>query len=119
MPTLIQLKEAVTIAEQIEALQAKLASLVGGGGAVVSVPKAVSAPVAKPGKRTMSAEARARIAAAQRARWAKSKSVTKAPADKAPAASAPKKRGKLSPEGRARIVAALKARHAAKRAEKK
>jgi hypothetical protein len=114
MPTLIQLKEAVTIAEQIEALQAKLASLVGGGGSVVSAPKAVSAPAAKPGKRTMSAEARARIAAAQRARWAKSKGVAKAPA-----ASPTKKRGKLSPEGRAKIVAALKARWAAKRAGKK
>ena len=115
MPTLIQLKEAVTIAEQIEELQAKLASLVGGSGSVVSVPKAVSAPVAKSGKRTMSAEARARIAAAQRARWAKTKGTVKA----APAAKPAKKKGGLSPEGRAKIVAALKARWAAKRAGKK
>jgi hypothetical protein len=122
MPTLIQLKEAVTIAEQIEELQAKLASLVGGSGAVVSVPKAVSAavsaPAAKSGKRTMSPEARARIAAAQRARWAKSKSVTKAPAVSSTKKTT-KKRGQLSPEGRAKIVAALKARWAAKRAGKK
>jgi len=122
MPTLIQLKEAVTIAEQIEELQAKLASLVGGSGSVVSIPKAVSAavsaPVAKAGKRTMSPEARARIAAAQRARWAKSKSVAKAPAAFSTKKTA-KKKGQLSPEGRAKIVAALKARWAAKRAGKK
>jgi hypothetical protein len=118
MPTLIELKEAVTIAEQIEELQTKLAALVGGSGPLAPAPKAVSAtvsaPVVKAGKRTMSPEARARIAAAQRARWAKSKS-----AIKAPAASSTKKKGKLSPEGRAKIVAALKARWAAKRAGKK
>jgi hypothetical protein len=114
MPTLIQLKEAVTIAEQIEKLQATLAGLIGGSAAVATAPKAASTPVVKTGKRTMSAEARARIAAAQRARWAKSKG-----ASKVPAASPAKKKGKLSPEGRAKIVAALKARWAAKRAGKK
>ena len=118
MPTLSQLKEAVTIAEQIEALQAKLASLVGGSAPVASAPKAASSPFVKAGKRTMSAEARARIAAAQRARWAKSKGASTAPT-KAPAAKSVKKKGGLSPEGRAKIVAALKARWAAKRAGKK
>jgi hypothetical protein len=118
-PNLTQLKVAVTIAERIEKLQAELAGLLG-GGSLASIPKAILAPVAKGGKRTMSAEARARIAAAQRARWAKSKGAATVSV-KAPAATAPKakKRGKLSPEGRARIVAALKARHAAKRAAKK
>jgi hypothetical protein len=117
MPTLIQLKEAITIAEQIEGLQARLASLLGGSVSSASVdpaPKAAPTPVAKAGKRTMSPEARARIAAAQRARWAKSKGTVKAPV-----ASPTKKKGKLSPEGRAKIVAALKARWAAKRAGKK
>ena len=114
MPTLIQLKQAVTIAEQIAELQAKLAGLIGGGGSVAPAPKAAAAPVVKSGKRTMSPEARARIAAAQRARWAKSKGTVKAPV-----ASPTKKKGKLSPEGRAKIVAALKARWAAKRAAKK
>ena len=114
MPTLIQLKQAVTIAEQIEKLQATLSGLIGGSEPVAPAPKVVSTPVAKAGKRTMSAEARARIAAAQRARWAKSKA-----AAKAPVASPTKKKGKLSPEGRAKIVAALKARWAAKRAGKK
>jgi len=114
MPTLIQLKEAVTIAEQIEKLQATLAGLIGGSASVTTAPKVASAPAAKAGKRTMSPEARARIAAAQRARWAKSRGTSKAPA-----ASPVKKKGKLSPEGRAKIVAALKARWAAKKAGKK
>ncbi len=114
MPTLIALKQAVTIAEQIEALQAKLASLIGGSAPVGPTPKVPTAPVEKAGKRTMSAEARARIAAAQRARWAKSKGTVKASI-----AAPTKRKGKLSPEGRAKIVAALKARWAAKRAGKK
>jgi len=118
MPTLSQLKQAVSIAEQIEKLQAQLVSLVGGSGPVASAPKAASSPVAKTGKRTMSPEARARIAAAQRARWAKSKGTSTSVA-KAPAAKPVKKKGGLSPEGRAKIVAALKARWAAKRAGKK
>jgi hypothetical protein len=122
MPTLNQLKEAVSIAEQIEKLQAELASLVGGAGPVASGPKAISTPVVKAGKRTMSPEARERIAAAQRARWAKSKGASpvsvKASAAKAPATTK-KKKGGLTPEGRAKIVAALKARWAAKRAGKK
>jgi len=114
MPTLPQLKQAVSIAEQIEKLQAQLASLVGGSGPAVSAPKAASSPVIKAGKRTVSPEARARIAAAQRARWAKSKGTAKASVAKPV-----KKKGGLSPEGRAKIVAALKARWAAKRAGKK
>jgi len=104
MPTLTQLKEAVTVAEQIEKLQAALASLIGGSSSVASVPKSAPTPAAKPGKRTMSPEARARIAAAQRARWAKSKG-TSTPVVKT---------GKrtMSPEARARIAAAQRARWA-------
>ena len=72
----------------------------------------------------MSPEAREKIAAAQRARWAKSKGSiidvvspldTLNKASKGKAAKPAKKKRKLSPEGRARIVAALKARWAAKK----
>jgi hypothetical protein len=59
-------------------------------------------------KRTMSAAGRARIAAAQKARWAKQKQ----DAVEHPAKTNPKKTRKLSPEGRARIIAATKARWA-------
>jgi len=66
---------------------------------------------AKP-TRKISAAGRARIAAAQKARWAKLKAGVKAPVSK------PKVRRKLSAEGRARIAAAAKARWAKVRAEK-
>jgi hypothetical protein len=60
-----QLRRAATLKEKIESLQADLARLLGGSAA--------PAP-GKPGRRKrrkMSAEARARIAEAQRRRWAK------------------------------------------------
>jgi hypothetical protein len=56
-------------------------------------------------KRTMSAAARARISAAQKARWAKAKGATK------PA----KKKFTMSPAARAKISAGMKARWAAKK----
>jgi hypothetical protein len=111
MPTLTQLKEAVVIAEQIEKLQAELAGLVG-GGSVLAVLKTVSAPATKTGKRTMSAEARERIAAAQRARWAKSKR-SSTPAAKPVAKTASGKRF-VSAEARAKMAAAQRARWARK-----
>jgi len=64
-------------------------------------------------RRKMSVAGRARIAAAQRARWAKVKNGRAA----AKAASAPKKRT-ISAAGRKRIAAAQKARWAKVRAKK-
>ena len=61
------------------------------------------APEGRRGKRTMSAEARERIAAAQRARWAKQKSGR---------GGAARAKRKMSAEGRARIAAAQRARWA-------
>jgi len=101
------LKEAISIKEEIAALESRLNKILGGG----SLPSPFSAPAPVAGKKTMSAAAKAKIAAAARARWAKIKGTsTPAPAAK------PAKKGKrkLSPEGRARIVAALKKRWAAK-----
>jgi hypothetical protein len=122
MPTLTQLKEAVAIGERIEKLQAELASLLGGGSTpAVPLPSVKSAPAPVSGKRFVSREARARMAAAQVARWARTKkpgAPAKAVALKsagAPKTAKGKKKGGLTPEGRARIVAALKARHAANR----
>jgi hypothetical protein len=68
---------------------------------------------AKRKRRKMSAAGRARIAEAQRKRWAESK---KAPEPSAPKA-APKPKRKLSAAGRRAIIAAAKKRWAAKRAE--
>ena len=61
-----QLRRAIRIKERIESLEAKLASVLGSSN---------SSPVGeaiKP-KRKMSASARRKIAAAQKARWAKFK----------------------------------------------
>lgn len=62
--TVAQLRTAANLKERIAALQKQLATLLGAPVKVVA-PK----PVKK--KRNMSAAARARIAAAQRERWAK------------------------------------------------
>ena len=80
----------------------------------------MDAPVAKAkgkigrpkGKRILSAEARAKIAAAQQARWAKLKRDT-APAK--PAAKAASKKKGITAEGRAKLAAAMKARWEAKK----
>lgn len=73
-PTLDQLRKAIQISEKIEALQAELAGILGSAPDAVKKTGAKRGP--KPGKhrRTMSAEARARIAEAQKKRWAKQKS---------------------------------------------
>lgn len=116
-PSITALKRAIDIAEQIEKLQSQLTALVGGNSPVVSArPAATGAPApARRGKRTMSPEAREKIAAAQRARWAKSKGAAKAPTP-APAAAKPaKKKGGLTPAGRAKLAAAMKARWAARK----
>jgi len=113
-PSIDQLKRAVSISEEIEKLQSALASLLGAAPkASAPVSAAPVAPKARKGKRGLSAEGRARIAAAQKARWAKVKGAAAAPA---PAASKPGRKAKvkrvLSPEARARIVAAVKRRWA-------
>jgi hypothetical protein len=112
MPTLTQLKQAVAIAEQIEKLQTELAGLVGGSVSVASALKSVSSPVVKTGKRTMSPEARERIAAAQRARWAKSKGASAVVAK--PAVKTASGKRFVSAEARAKMAAAQKARWARK-----
>lgn len=67
------------------------------------------------GKRTMSSEARARIAAAQRARWAKQKRGNAAPAKAASANGEAKPKRKMSAAGRKAISDAAKRRWAAAR----
>lgn len=123
-PSIANLKRAIEVAEQIERLQAQLAALVGGNASIASAPSAAAVPRGKKrGKRVMSPEARERIAAAQRARWAKSKG-TSTPVAKAPSISpastakpaAPKAARKakrnISPEARAKMAAAAKRRWA-------
>lgn len=74
LPSIDQLTRAIEVSKQIEKLEAELTSILGG----VSLPKA-SRKTPKADKvdgrktRVMSPEAREKIAAAQRARWAKQK----------------------------------------------
>lgn len=65
-----QLRDAAVLKEKIEGLQAQLNRLLGEAQSTTA-----KAPVKKAGKkkRTMSPEARAKIAAAQRKRWQKQK----------------------------------------------
>jgi hypothetical protein len=90
-----QLRRAAAIKEQIDTLESELGKILGGN----SVAKVAS------GKRTMSASGRARIAAAQKARWAKTKG-----SKSTGSAGAPKR--KMSAAARAKIAAAAKARWA-------
>jgi hypothetical protein len=96
-----QLHRILAIKEQIERLQAEIDSIASDGG------NATPAAETPPKRRHMSASARARIAAAARARWARIKGT-------APSAPKPPKKGKrrLSAAGRAAIIAATKARWA-------
>lgn len=103
--TVAELREAVAIKEKIEALESELASVIGA--------ESDAEEPAAPGRRKrrhMSAAARARIGAAQRARWAKARKATRAAARAA--APAKKKKRKVSAAARARLSAAAKARWA-------
>lgn len=122
-PTRDQLQRALVIAEQIHKLEQELAGILNSPAPVVAAsasPK--TRGVTSSGKRYVSPEARAKMAAAQAARWARARggSSGAATATTLKAAGGLKKGKKrvLSAEGRARIVAALKARHAANRAAK-
>jgi hypothetical protein len=72
MPTLTQLKQALVISEQLEELHAELDGLLEGIESQVTA-TAVSISLVKAKKRSVSAESRARMAATQKARWAKKK----------------------------------------------
>jgi len=93
-----QLLKVVAVKERIEKLEAKLAAIYGSEGSDF-------APAGRP-RRKMSAAAKARIAAAQRARWAKVKG------RKGSATNRFKKKRKVSAATKARLAAVAKARWA-------
>jgi hypothetical protein len=86
--SLESLEEALNIRRQIGSLEKRLSTLLGGSPS--------TAALAHKGKRRMSAQARAKIAAAMRARWAK-------------------KKGGLTAAGRKRLSQLMKARWAVRR----
>ena len=103
-----QLRQAANLKEKIAALEKELSQLFG------STAKPVAA-VAQKKKRKMSAAGKARIVAAQKARWAKIKAVKSG----AKAAKPVKKKFKMSAAAKAKISAAAKARWAKIKAGKK
>jgi|ERR1039458_2262425 hypothetical protein len=96
-----QLNQIIPIKQQIEKLQSQIESIAGGGE--VPTPSALKAPK----KHRRSAATRARMAAAQQARWTRIKGTDATD-------SKPAKKGKrrMSKAGRAAISAAAKARWA-------
>ena len=115
-PSVSLLKQALAIAERIQQLEGELAAILSQdpGAAPASEEVSVTAVVKRgPGrprkKPQFSAAARASIAAAQRARWAKIKKEKGAPVVKEPKK---RKKPKFSPEARERIAAAQRARWA-------
>ena len=105
--TIDQLKRALAVAEQIQKLEEEYAAIMG-GKAPAAVSGAPAPSVNKKGKRKpFSAEARAKMAAAQKARWAK-----KNGAEPKAAKSSNSGKKTFSAEHKARLAAAQKARWA-------
>jgi hypothetical protein len=102
-----QLKRAAAVKERVDRLNRELRAILGSSTA--------SGPTSK--KRTMSAAAKKRIAATQRARWARLRRAKSATRSAQHAAKAKKKA--MSPAARAKLSAKLKAYWAAKKAAKK
>ena len=99
-----QLRQAADLKEKIDGLESELATILGGNGSGMPSPF----KTAKTAKRGMSAAGRARIAAAQKARWAKVKSAKTG----SKAAKPTKKKRKMSAAAKAAISKAAKARWA-------
>jgi len=112
------IEKALGIRKQIEALQASLNSILGGvkeSATPASLAVTTKKVDGRKGKR--SPAARAKMAAAQKARWAKKTGSSTKPAPAESVVKGARKKRTMSPEGRARIVAALKARWAKKRGD--
>ena len=120
-PSITQLKRAIEISERIQQLQQELDSILGGSTQVSASSSPAPATKGKRGrprkKGNLSPEARERIAAAQRARWAKVKGTGVAAAPAASAKQGRKKRrgGKrvISAEARVKMAEAARRRWAA------
>jgi hypothetical protein len=103
-----QLRQAANLKEKIAALEKELRQMFG------STAKPVAA-VAQKKKHKMSVAGKARIVAAQKARWAKFKAAKSGAKSAKPA----KKKFMMSAAAKAKISAAMKARWAKKKAGKK
>ena len=100
------LQEAISIRQQIDNLQRRLSSLLRG---TPQRPTSPTAPTAA--GRFFSPATRAKLAAAARARWARTRGTGAAAPAKTPA----KRKGQLTPAGRRKLSQLMKARWAARR----
>ena len=119
-----QLSQAANIQAQIEKLQGDLASILGTGtpAAVAPTPAIAPAPVVAAvvsKKGTMSAEGRARVKAAQIARWAKIKADNTTPTPAVTTKPITSKQSTMTPAAKALLSAKLKAYWAKRKAAKK
>jgi len=105
------LEQALSIRRQIDALERRLKTLVGSGEQTASR----GAMTSRRGGRRLSAAARAKIAAAARARWAR----FRAGRGGAKAKKRGKRGGGLTAAGRRRLSQLMKARWAARRKAKR
>jgi hypothetical protein len=119
-----QLRQAADLKEKIVALETELSQFLGSSAKAVTTPVAAKTPKKKGG---MSAAGKAKVAAAQKARWAKINAAKSAPAakpivpvTKVPVTAKPaKKKFVMSAAAKAKISAAAKARWAKVKAAKK
>jgi hypothetical protein len=117
-----QLRQAADLKEQIAGLEKQLASIIYVGGKTYTPVKVlVQAKSVKPAKKGgMSAAGKAKIAAAQKLRWAKVNAAKAKPAAVVMSAAKPaKKKFVMSAAAKAKISAAAKARWAKVKAAKK
>jgi hypothetical protein len=105
-----QYRLVADLQDQIDGLEARKQQLLNNGTVTVAAPvsRSSAAGGATPGKRTMSPEAKARIAAAQKKRWAKIRKGN-GPSTAAAGSARP---GGMSAAGRKRIAKAQKERWA-------
>jgi hypothetical protein len=96
------LEEAISIRRQIDTLESRLSSILGGRALPTTTTTTRAA-----GARYFSPSTRAKLAAAAKARWAR----LRGPAPTTPA----KKKGQLTPAGRRKLSQLMKARWAARR----
>src|SRR5436190_24361716 len=99
--SLKNLEEALSIRRQIDTLENRLISVLG------TAPSRSASKAGPPGPPKMSPLARAKIAAAMRARWAKRK--------RTGVGKPAQKKGGLTPAGRTRLSQLMKARWAARK----
>ena len=104
-----KLEEALSLRRQLAALQDRLSNLFSSESDKPASPSGNTGKPGRPKGSTVSPEARARMAAAQKARWAKAKGQTVSSQTSTPAQTGKRQ---VSPEARAKLAEAARRRWA-------